>query len=72
MSLGLVGHELKTVLVDGIQLLLQTCSAGPTSWPVVPVCHKGTLRPEAQRFFGLRSSPESQKILETEGLVHAQ
>ncbi|HQM47264.1 MAG TPA: phosphate ABC transporter substrate-binding protein [Candidatus Hydrogenedentes bacterium] len=73
MSLGLVGHELKTVLVDGIQPSSANVLAGSykLARPFLFVT-KGTLRPEAQRFFDYVLSPESQKILETEGLVHAQ
>lgn len=73
MSLGLVGRELKAVRVDGV---------APTSANVLAKTYKlarpflfvtkGTMRPEAQRFFDDVLSPESQKALETEGLVRAQ
>lgn len=73
MSLGLVGHELKTVRVDGIEPTVANVMTGSykLARPFLFVA-KGTIRPEAQRFLDYVLSAEGQKTLETEGLVRAR
>jgi phosphate transport system substrate-binding protein len=73
MSLGLVGRELKAVQVDGVEPTSANVLAGTykLARPFLFVT-KGSIGPEARGFFDYVLSPESQKTLETEGLVRAQ
>lgn len=73
MSLGLVGHELKAVRMDGITPTSENVLAGTylLARPFLFVT-RGTLRPEAQRFLDFVLSPDSQRTLVTEGLVPAK
>lgn len=73
MSLGLLGQELKAVQVDGVAPTSDNVLAGTylLARPFLFVI-RGSIRPEAQRFLDYVLSPESQKTLETEGLVRAQ
>lgn len=73
MSLGLVGEELKAIQVDGVDPTSANVLAGTykLARPFLFVT-KGPVGPDAQRFFDYVLSPESQKLLEIEGLVRAQ
>lgn len=73
MSLGMVGDELKTVRVDGVEPTAVNVLAGTykLARPFLFVT-KGEIRPEARRFFDYVLSPEGQKTLEVEGLVRNQ
>ncbi|MDQ1255849.1 MAG: Phosphate-binding protein [Candidatus Hydrogenedentes bacterium] len=73
MSLGLVGHDLKAVLVDGVEPTVQNVLAGGyhLTRPFLFVT-KGTAVPGAQRFIDYVLSPVGQAALKTEGLVPIQ
>ena len=75
MSLGLVGEDLKSLYVDGIEPSAKQVSSGKyrLSRPFLFVLKKNTqLRPEAQEFIDFVISDEGQKILESEGLVRVK
>lgn len=73
MSLGMVGDELKTVRVDGVEPTAANVLAGTykLARPFLFVT-QGEISPEARRFFDYVLSPEGQKALEAEGLVRNQ
>lgn len=73
MSLGMVGSELKTVRVDGVEPTAANVLAGQyqLSRPFLFVT-QGEIRPEARRFFEYVLSEEGQDTLEREGLVRNQ
>ncbi|HOZ45682.1 MAG TPA: phosphate ABC transporter substrate-binding protein [Candidatus Hydrogenedentes bacterium] len=73
MSLGLVGEELKSVQVDGVDPTSANVLAGTykLARPFLFVT-RGPIGPDAQRFFDYVLSSDSQRTLETEGLVRAQ
>ncbi len=73
MSLGMVGDELKTVRVDGIEPTVAHVLAGTykLTRPFLFVT-KGEISAEARLFFDYVMSAEGQATLEREGLVRAQ
>lgn len=73
MSLGLVGEELKDVSVDGTAPTAANVLADryKLARPLLFVV-KGTVRPDVREFIDFVLSPEGQKILESEGLIHAK
>lgn len=73
MSLGLVGKELKALRVDGADPKAENVLNGTykLARPLLFVT-KGTPSPKAQKFIDFVLSPESQKILESEGLIRAK
>lgn len=73
MSLGMVGSELKTVRVDGVDPTAVNVLAGTykLARPFLFIT-KGEIRPEARRFFDYVISPKGQDTLEAEGLVRNQ
>lgn len=73
MSLGLVGHEVKAVAVDGVPPTPEAVTAGryPLARPFLFVV-KGDVRPEMQAFIDFALSAQGQKLLESEGLVRAR
>lgn len=73
MSLGLVGKELKSVLIDGVEPTAENVLAGKykLARPFLFVT-RGAPGLEAQRYIDFVLSPEGQKILESEGLVRAE
>jgi len=73
MSLGMVGSELKTVRVDGVEPTAANVLAGVyhLARPFLFIT-QGEIRPEARRFFDYVLSEEGQEALEREGLVRNQ
>jgi phosphate transport system substrate-binding protein len=72
MSLGLVGAELKSLYVNGVEPAARQVNAGKykLSRPFLFVLKNNTpLRPQAQEFIDFVMSDEGQKVLESEGLV---
>jgi len=73
MSLGLVGHEVKALRIDGVAPTSAEVTAGryPLSRPFLFVV-KGTPPPAAQAFIDFALSPDGQKLLAGEGLVRVR
>jgi phosphate transport system substrate-binding protein len=73
MSLGLVGHDIKALLVDGAQPTAENVLTGKykLARPFLFVT-KGAPSPPAQKFIDFVLSPEGQKTLESEGLIRAK
>lgn len=73
MSLGLVGHDLKAVMIDGVAPTVEEVLAGryPLVRPFLFVT-RGPPGPEAKRFIDYVLSPEAQAMLVKEGLVAAR
>lgn len=73
MSLGMVGAELKTVRVDGVEPTAANVLAGAyqLARPFLFIT-QGEIRPEARRFFDYVLSEKGQDALEREGLVRNQ
>jgi phosphate transport system substrate-binding protein len=73
ISLGLVTKDLKALTVDGQEPSAANVLAGKYTLvrPLLFVT-KGPPGPEAKRFIDFVRSPESQKTLESEGLIRAQ
>jgi phosphate transport system substrate-binding protein len=75
MSLGMVGTELKSLYVDGVEPTAQQVSSGRyrLSRPFLFVLKTDTpLRPEAREFIDFVLSDQGQQILESEGLIRAK
>lgn len=73
MSLGLVGHELKALSVDGVTPTVEEVQAGRyrLSRPFLFVV-KPASRQEAREYVDFVLSDEGQRLLEMEGLVRAE
>ncbi len=73
MSLGLVGSELKAIMVDGVEATSNNVLAGKykLARPFLFVTN-GTVKPEAQHFIDYVLSADGQRMLEAEGLVRAK
>ena len=73
MSLGLVGGEVKALIIDGITPVSSEVAAAryPLSRPFLLVV-KTKPQPSVQEFIDFVLSPEGQRFLEMEGLVRAK
>ncbi|MBN1972489.1 MAG: phosphate ABC transporter substrate-binding protein [Sedimentisphaerales bacterium] len=75
MSLGLVGEELKSLHVNGVEPLAEQVKSGKykLSRPFLFVLKTNSqLRPQAQEFIDFVLSDLGQKILESEGLIRVK
>jgi phosphate transport system substrate-binding protein len=70
MSLGLVGKDLKTVAMDGVEPTVEEVLAGRYNLvrPLLFVT-RGEVNPAAQKFIDFVLSPQGQSLLAKEGLV---
>jgi len=73
MSLGLVGGEVKALIIDGVTPVCSEVAAAryPLSRPFLLVV-KTQPQPSVQEFIDFVLSPEGQRTLEMEGLVRAK